>query len=223
MPAEVGWPNAAPKLDSVDVQRKVVLGFHRACAVCGYPMPGGSRVYRAFAQADAAEIRLRQRERSLDPSGPLHMSCIIYSSMACPYLREKTSRLGPDSRINPGARRGTLAAVMGFEDFGLLVCMRPWTPEPPGEIHAPQFAYLTLVDDIRYRTGTELADRYESAIETDRALIDMTESRWYWAGTAADKADLEKEAQIAMRTIKKREPLYETAIPGQGYYVALPL
>lgn len=107
VPAEVGWTAGAPRLSSVSTERKIALGFRRACAVCGYLLPQGSRVYRAFAQGDAAVIRSDQRERAMDPSGPLHKSCVLYSAMTCPHLREKTSRLGSDNAINPGARRGT--------------------------------------------------------------------------------------------------------------------
>lgn len=220
VPAEVGWPAVdSPKFDSVDSQRKIALGFHNACAVCGYELHADSRVYRAFAQSDAVEIRLNQSERTMDPSGPIHLSCVLYSAMACPYLREKTARLGPDSKVNPGARRGTRASVMGFEGYGLLVCSQPFGP--PGEQHTPQFAYRTLVEDIHYQSGAELADRYVTAVKTDSGIINTDVPRWYWDGT--QNRAVETEAVRAIRLIKKREPLYSTGIAGLGLYVCLPL
>jgi hypothetical protein len=220
VPAEVGWPAVdAPNFASVHTERKIALGFHHACAVCGYELPAGSRVYRAFAQADAVEIRLNQRERTMDPSGPLHLSCVLYSAMACPYLREKTSRLGSDNTINPGARRGTRASVMGFEGYGLLICTQPFGP--PTELHTPQFAYHTLIDDIHYQSGTELSERYAAAVETDAALIEVDGQRKYWDWT--QNHAVEAEAIRALKVIKKRSALYPTGIAGHGYYNCYPL
>lgn len=227
VPAEVGWRDGEPKLDSVDTMRKIALGFHRACAVCGFEIRAGSPAYRAFAQSDAAVIRGEQRERSLDPSGPLHASCVLFSAMACPYLRAKTARLGPDSQFEPGARRGTLAAVMGFADFGLLV----YEPLPGvtdvSERHAPQFAYLQLVEDIPYRMGEELAQRFDAAVEQDQQAIDMSGRRWFWGGNRTEARDAEREAFAGMRAITTREPMYTMRLAttgyGSGQYVAFPL
>jgi hypothetical protein len=76
-----------------DMDRTIALAMRRACALCGYPMPAGTNVYRAFAQGDAAVIRMHQREHSHDLAGPLHLSCVLYSAIVCPFLREKTARM----------------------------------------------------------------------------------------------------------------------------------
>jgi hypothetical protein len=96
------------------------FGAAEACSVCGFVMPKGNLVYRAFALSDALHIREFERERSHDDAGPLHHSCILYSAIVCPYLR-RDGRLGKDSKINPGAQRGRRAGIMSFKDMGLMV------------------------------------------------------------------------------------------------------
>ena len=109
---------------------------------------------------------------------------------------------------------------MGFEDFGLLMCTQPFGP-PSLNSHAPQFAYLTLVEDMHYQSGTELADRYAEAVVTDTELIDTRQPRWYWDGEHTD--DAEREARKALEAVPKRAPLYEIGVAGQGYFACFPL
>lgn len=108
--AEAGYLSGKPTFSRNDMDRTVALAINRACALCGFEMAEGHRVYRTFSQGDAADIRIEQSDHTHDTAGPLHLSCALYSSIVCPYLRERTSRLGKASRVNPGGRRGTLAA-----------------------------------------------------------------------------------------------------------------
>ena len=165
--------------EKVAQDRKIALAMRRSCAVCGYGMPAGTTAYRAFSQADAAHMRQFETEQSHGLGGPLHLSCILYSAMACPYLRERGARLGKDSEIAPGARRGTRAAIMGFRDFGMLIYAEPHNFLDPA-YPPPHFAYLELLEDIGYRDGSELLERYEAAIESDAAIIDTTGPRLFW-------------------------------------------
>lgn len=194
--AEAGWVDGEPMFSKFDHDRTIALAMHRACALCGYPMPKGHNVYRAFSQGDAAEIRMNQAEHSHDLAGPLHLSCVLYSAIVCPFLREKTARMDKDSSINPGGKRGSLAAVMGFRDVGLMVLEKP-NPNP--ETRPPNFmtAYLGLQDDIRYRGGQELLERYHSAVEADRTIIDMSQPRMFWGPTDADF----KKMRVAIKHI----------------------
>lgn len=221
-PAEAGWENGLPILSKVATDRKVALGMRRACAVCGFAMPKGNNVYRAFAQSDAAHMRQFERERSHDLGGPLHLSCVLYSAMACPYMRERGSRLGKASEINPGARRGTRAAIMGFRDFGIMLYAEPHTflaaDAPP-----PHFAYLDLSEDIGYRDGAELSDRYEAAVAADQALIDMSTPRDYWTDETTELNALGKLLASDFRLLEKSVPDYQEVILGLGRYVAFPL
>lgn len=222
VPAEAGWDDGKPILSKVATERKVALGMRRACAVCGYEMPKGTTVYRAFAQSDAAHMRQWERQRSHDLGGPLHLSCILFSAMACPYLREKNSRLGKESMINPGERRGTRAAVMGFKDFGLLIYAAPHAfldpTKPP-----PHFAYLNLVEDIGYRDGRELADRYDAALKSDAEIIDTSRDRLFWKDTETDLRQVGRLLHSDFVRLNTATPAYDQIIMGLGRYVAFPL
>jgi hypothetical protein len=184
--AEAGWVDGEPMFSKFDMDRTIALAIHRACALCGYPMPQGTNLYRAFAQGDAAEIRMNQTKHSHDLAGPLHRSCILYSTIVCPFLREKTARMNKDSHINPGGKRGSLAAVMGFGDMGLMILERP-NPNPETWPTNFMIAYLDLDEDIRYRDGSELLDRYQEAVESDKAIIDMSQPRLFWGPNDADE------------------------------------
>lgn len=222
--AEAGWEAGKPIFNRFSVERTVVLAINRACALCGYPMPKGTHVYRAFAQGDAAQIRGRERDHAYDLAGPLHLSCILYSAIVCPYLREKTSRLGKDSMISPGARRGTLAAVLGFEDLGLMV------PEhiPPGSFATPKIAYIKLIEDIRYRDGDELRDRYTAAVTSDASVVDMSYPRLFWTDAPADMKDLISAYIAGAETIRNQTPIFGPTVITEGldsgiHYMTMPL
>lgn len=221
-PAEAGWQDGQPVLSKVATDRKVALGIRRCCAVCGYEMPKGTLVYRAWAQGDAAHMRQYERKHSHDLGGPLHLSCTLFSAMACPYLREKNSRLGKASEINPGARRGTRAAIMGFDDFGLLIYAEPHNFLDPA-LPPPHFAYVELVADIGYRDGSELADQYEAAIEADAKIIDTSRTRLYWTDSRGDLESLESALLTAFRMLAQSKSAYDQVIMGFGRYVAFPM
>ncbi|WP_166906835.1 hypothetical protein [Mycobacterium sp. DL440] len=220
--AEAGWVDGQPMFSKFDMDRTIALAMHRACALCGYPMPKGHNVYRGFSQGDAAEIRMNQREHSHDLAGPLHLSCALYSAIVCPFLREKTARMGKDSKINPGGKRGSLAAVMGFSDFGLMVLQ---VPNPDPEALPPNFmtAYLGLQDDIRYRDGQELLERYYAAVESDREIIDMSQPRMFWGPTDADyrkrKLAIKRIGEVTRRTPVGIPMIVDSPVP----YITFPL
>lgn len=218
VPAEAGWVSDEPILSKVATDRKVALGMRRACAVCGYRLSRDQLVYRAFAQADAAHMRQFERERANDAGGPLHLSCILYSAMACPYLREKRARLRKDNEINPGSRRGTLAAIMGFRDFGLMIYKKPHQFLDP-DVPAPLFAYLGLVEDIRYRDGSELQDQYDSAVESDALTIDLDQEPMYWTSDAKEQRHLSRALRADFRKISGSQPTHEEYMVGVGGYL----
>lgn len=221
VPAEAGWKDGTPVLAKVGQDRKVALGMRRACGVCGFVMPKGRAVYRAFAQVDAAHIRLHEREQAHDDSGPLHLSCVLYSAMVCPYLRERTARMSKTG-INPGGRRGTRAAVIGFAGFGLLVPMHMYKSSQPA---MPKFAYVQMVEDIPYVDGADLADHYEAAVRSDRNFIDMSVPRMFWTGEEPPdlKRALRADVQAISRRAENSEFVYTQMIEHEGEFGALPL
>lgn len=212
VPAEAGWEHGLPVLSQVHEARKSALGLHRRCAVCGYTMPAGRPVYRAFGQADAATIRGEQREFVLEPSGPLHLSCIVYSAMVCPWLSQKNARISKDGQFGAGLRRGTLAAVLGFTNYGLVLPPREhW---PGGRIPAPLFGFIELVEDIRYREAADLADRYAAAVEADSSFIDLGETPMFWDADDDGLLGLVRQNADVLQALVAREP--DAGVQGHG-------
>ena len=220
VPAESPWDDGVPRLSLIASDRKVALAFARGCAVCGCEMLVGEPVYRAFAQGDAATIRMHENDHSHDYGGPSHLSCMLYSAIVCPYLREPTARLGKASMINPGARRGGLAAIMGFRDATLMLYSQAHEflagPEP-------YFGYVELVEDIRFRQSSELRERYESAVARDAALID-TNSRAYWTDSESDIKNLSEVLRRSHAALASRDFDYRVDLMGTPYVAfSLPL
>lgn len=218
VPAEAGWTEEGePRIALVATDRKVALALQRACAVCGHHIPKGQLLYRAFAQSDAAQIRGYERKLSQDLAGPLHKSCVLYSAIVCPYLRERTSRLGKESMISPGARRGTLAAVMGFRDMSLLVFAgrHEFLSE---DAPVPHIGYIELADDIKYRDGTELITQYHEAVAADSAIIDASAPRSYWR-TEGELQALGCELADAVQKLNSQGPDYDMILHPATRYV----
>lgn len=216
IPAETPWEDGQPRLAKVGIRHKTALGFIRSCAVCGYFLKPGEPVFCAFSQGDAATIRLEQRDVSYDMSGPAHRSCMLYSALVCPYLREPTARLGQDSIIQPGGRRGRLAAVMGFADAGMMFY------EGKHEFLSdnaplPQFAYIKLIEDIKYKHGADLLDEFDAAVEADRETIDVGQEQHYW--TSADNESLDELLIAGCEAVQAAEPDGRMRTPEAPYVV----
>lgn len=221
MPAEVPWNDQGdPQLELMDPGRKLALGMRRACAVCGRQLRPGRPVYRAFSQADAAQIRMNEVRFSHDSGGPGHLSCMLYATHACPYLATPTSRLGKESKVNPGGRRGSRAAVLGFQDFRLLL------HEPTGPYFSltdldPQFGYLELVDDMPYRTPDELIARYQAALEDDAYCANVRGA--YWQGREAPPDLLTEVAHGVKRALRKQPDQYVSLLGRDAVALTVPL
>lgn len=208
IPAEVPWQNGVPLLHGTDPSRSLVLGVHRRCAVCGLAMRPEDACFRAFAQADAARIRGYEREFANDYGGPAHESCMLFSAMACPHLRDNLSNLSRGSTINAGASRGTLAAVIGFSSYSLLVPLN--RPVFDGLL----FGYQLLVEDIRYKLGEDLRDRLVAATERDKIVARGEPMFW----STADQTALVKAARKAVAATMKRGMMRELPVAGKGHY-----
>lgn len=180
IPAEAPWQDGEPKLTLIGNSWKLALAFTRACAVCGYELTMGRNVYRAFSQADAAQIRGYERNITQDLGSPGHLSCMLYSAQICPYLKYPTARLGKDSLVGPGVRRGTTAAILGFKDYQVLLPMVENLSERLSTGPGAYFAYENLIEDHRFKLGTDLAELYEQAIVVDGEHIDVASQRNYW-------------------------------------------
>lgn len=216
VPAEAGWEGKRPVISKVSTDRAVLLGTRRGCAVCGHTLPRGSLVYRAWSQVDAAQIRGFERENAFEVSSPLHKSCILFSAIACPYLRERNARLRKDSEIAPGARRGGRAAVMGFETYSLLIREGSAGPDP-------SFSYVNLTEDVPYADGEELLGLYEEAMIEDARIIDTSQARHYWTDRQGDQKRLRAAANRFKRQFATATPAYAIEVQGKGRYHAFPM
>ena len=68
-------------------------------------------------------------------------------------------------------------------------------------------AYLGLKEDIRYRDGSDLLGRYHAAVETDEAIVDMSEPRMFWGPTEADFNNLRSAIKKLSREVIQRAPI----------------
>ncbi|AWG62943.1 hypothetical protein [Mycobacteroides abscessus] len=216
VPAEARWLGGEPLIRTYDRTRARALVTQRACAVCGFAIPAGSLYYRAWDQTEADCIRNGQRQRSYDDAGPCHLSCIVYSAAACPYLSNATARLGKDRRLSPGAQRGANAAIIGFQRTGLLI------PDPQKHRLSPYFpyplvAFVGLKTDISYRNGFELYELLTEAIALDRTVIDTSKPQCFWRDSPEEVDDLLDVAERGMREVMgSREPDYSTEVELTG-------
>lgn len=188
IPAETPWVGDVPYLSRYDTARTLALAAARACAVCGLPLLADHPVWRAFSQGDAALARAD--DPNTDELGaPRHESCMLYSTLVCPFWRTPQSRLGKDSLRAPGAKRGTRPAVLGYNDINLLVepgrdLLR--TEPPPF-----RFLYVGRIADVRFTNPHEdLVNRYHQALDRDARAVDAKSRRFYWGGDPAARDDL---------------------------------
>lgn len=218
VPAEAPWnDDGTADLAQMDMDRALVLGFRRACAVCGYPLAEGHPVYRAFAQGDAARIRLSEFDTMAPEfSGPGHLSCMLFSVNVCPHMREPTSRLGKDSKIRPGARRGSRAAVMGFADYEVMLAT---AIDETGQTPSIYFGLVTLVDDRPYRHGSDLLPALEAAVVDDFDIIDTVhDGPLYWGHSrSGDNALGDAVRSVSRRLVPVDKPFAGATIHGIDY------
>lgn len=143
--------------------------------MCGRAFAPGQVVYRAFAEVDAEEIRQDEHELATEANGPAHLSCILYSTYACPYLSKPTARLGKGT-MYPNTGRGDHAAVLGFRTWGVLEL----------EHQAPLIAFLDLVEDHAYTAPEDLVDLYEAAVAADAETLNSAPLN-YWGADYGPK------------------------------------
>src|SRR4051794_37515803 len=106
-------------------------------------MAPNETVWRLFTQAEAASRR-QIAGPTYEPANPGHLVCMLYASQVCPFWSRPAARLGKRSEFAPGSRRGALVALLGYDDYELLL--------PEGRpIDRAALMYLNLIEDIRFR------------------------------------------------------------------------
>lgn len=145
VPAETPWVDGSPRLSKVEPVLKLLLAAHRACSVCGYPMPPDEAVWRIFDDVTRKTTHEQILEdRVIDLDTPGHLVCMLYSALVCPYWRTAKARLSSGSMFTPGQARGPVAAIMGFADFAILI--DPQQPVGGGEASQNLFTMLRSYD-----------------------------------------------------------------------------
>lgn len=189
VPAESPWVDGVPHLASYDLMRTLGLGVARGCAVCGLPFPNGSLFWRVFTQRDAALARL-DGDHTDDVGVPGHESCMLYSTLVCPFWRMPQSRLSKESLRAPGATRGTKPSLLAYRHMFFLAedGKDVVTATPP----AFRFLYAAREADLRFTDARdELMDRYSDALNRDGELLDlMSVGRYYWTDSESDEKHL---------------------------------
>jgi hypothetical protein len=171
----------------------------------------GEPVWRLFTQAEASSRRLIGRDL-YEPANPGHLVCMLYASQVCPFWSRSDARLGKDSEVAPGARRGSLVALMAFSEYELILPFdRP--------IERAAFMYHDLVEDIPFRTPNDLAQRFESARAVDHL---PNEKRSYWTNDASDLRRLDRVLSDGMNRTKRSRAARLVTGP-DGEYAAFPL
>jgi hypothetical protein len=205
----------------MDPHQTAALAFVRACNVCGFPLPFGAPVWRNFSQKVAAHARLEGQELAVDAGFAGHLSCMLYSAFACPYWASSAGRLGKASLVEPGAKRGTRPAVLGFADVCYFVREDASRPALGPDAH-PLIGYIDLVDDIGFREPSDLLDRYQAAVEADEAAIDPTAPRAYWRRDETDQAHIQRVIDDAFATMSATQPTQYINYANEDY-MAFPL
>lgn len=170
VPAITPWPDGSPAFAQQGSFRTLIYLAERRCTVCGTKMSPGP-VYRVVDGEMADDIALAldtgKRYINMAPAneGPGHLTCMLYSAVVCPYLsspgarRQMTTTTGGE-RIPRGDRRGTEAAIVGFENYKWQV-----------GTHGIEISFGQPTEILSYADGADLMEELaaEIAHESDSA------------------------------------------------------
>lgn len=155
VPAITPWPDGSPAFAQQGSFRTLICLAERRCVICGTKMAPGP-VYRVVSDDLVDNIALvldtGKRYMNLAPAneGPGHITCMLYSAAVCPYLaspgaRRKNQATIAGEEIPRGDRRGSEAAVVGFDSYR-------WQIGPDGF----EIFYGQPTEMLTYAKGTDL-------------------------------------------------------------------
>jgi hypothetical protein len=119
------WHQGTPAFGLTSTERVLICAVERRCAVCGTPMDAGP-VWRVVGAEEAVAIgaagtsprvsEYANAAATVEPPG--HQACMLYASMACPFLARPNARRGGDASIGDfsaarGDARGELDGIGG--------------------------------------------------------------------------------------------------------------
>lgn len=216
VPAESPWTDDGPRLSETEPLLKFLLAAHRACAVCGYPMPKSEPVWRIFDH-DSRRTTLQQIAQGAvtDFDVPGHLVCMLYSALVCPYWRTPGGRLGRDTMFTPGAARGAEPSIMSFQDYGALIARGREIGGPTGQ---PAFFMLKgYAGELRFEDPlAELQARYDA----ERTRVGgryVTGKRWHYAPQFGGRKRLTRDGVAMVKAIREHGPDGSVMFEGQRH------
>ncbi|MFD0857293.1 SEC-C metal-binding domain-containing protein [Actinomadura adrarensis] len=159
--ATVSRDGSTVDFGSISERRKLALAVFDWCAVCGRP----------FGDQDRWQVLLEEIREDMDVSSggfgeaPVHEICGLYAAQVCPYLSSPYARLGDEERR--GRRREALVRFMGFKRTSSVEAFESGLQRGERVLH---FAHTELVGEFSYREPTELSERYETLLQSERPL-----------------------------------------------------
>lgn len=139
------------------VPRKArALALTGRCEVCGCIVDGpGYSIWWEWSH-----VELPGGLWAAAPSSVCHKSCAVYSAMVCPVLRTARAHWKYDPP-RPGGRTGPpprgRAAILAWQHYGVATAGGRWW-----------LATWDCRERIDYNHGSELADHYAAALDTDQ-------------------------------------------------------
>lgn len=203
VPAESPWVGDEPKISKVEPLLRVLLAGFRACAVCGFPLPVDEPVWRIYDEGSRKTTHEQIAQDAVtDNDVPGHLVCMLYSTLVCPFWRTPGGRLGRDSMFQPGAARGDQPAIMGFQDYGLLIDP---TKELGGMNNGVHVLLEDYVDEIVFRDPAELAAHYDQLRQEVGGRY-IAHRRRHYAPVFGGQKRLHKEADSMVALLRTRGP-----------------
>jgi hypothetical protein len=138
------------------------------CSVCGGEFGGDEPQWHAVDGAAVPYIRYTLNRRAefaqpmLTREVPAHRVCLLYATIACPFLASPNARRRHDAGglapgVRAGHRRGEQAALVAYAGYEVQ--------RPAGRRDLVfQLALTTPIALITYRTGAELLTLLEQAL-----------------------------------------------------------
>lgn len=205
VPAESPWIDGVPKLSKVEPTTKLVLTAHRACAVCGYALRRNEPVWRIYDHESRLTNHLQIANQAvLDNDVPGHLVCMLYSALVCPYWRSEGGRLGHDTMFTPGLARGSDPAIMGFQDYGVV--LDPTRPIGGPDTQNVQIWLEDYVDEIRFSDPLkDLKPRYD----TERLAVGgryASGKRWHFGPDFGGTKRAAREGIAVVGAMNSRGP-----------------
>lgn len=196
--AACAWVEGRPVF-SIDVRRLRVLALRRRCWCCGFPVDGAG--YVVVTEADVTD---RYGDLHTAGSGPLHLSCALWSCAVCPFLRYGKSR----RRVTGHSQRGTLSMI-GFNGYAVIF--------PPDPNVFMTFGHFDATETIQLTNQAQVAQLYDQAVITDTATNFTATPRLYWTDSTDDLRPLNTTWAEDWNTLQSWAHTSVVTIDGRTY------